>query len=307
MFFLKKKIRITIIISLLFFCSLFQFSIVKCQQDTAIKRNRLLLVSGSTIAAYSGTMFILNQLWYSKYSHSSFHFFNDSQEWLQMDKVGHSFSAYYLNNIITNEFLWTGMKRNRSVLWGSGIAFAAMTGIEVFDGFSSKWGASWTDLAANLSGCLLYSGQELIWKKQIARMKFSYHNTLWPKYRPDALGENKFQSIIKDYNGQTYWLSCNLRSISGIKKIPAWLNLAFGYSAEAMCGANNNDNVTFETFPPIQNRFRQYYFSLDADLTMIKTKSKVLKGIFKAFNCIKIPFPTLQFEKQKLSFKPFYF
>lgn len=301
-----KKLHLTIVIYLLFSCTFFQFSLAQSKQDSTFNKKKFLLVSGSNLVVYSGTMLMLNQLWYSKYAHSSFHFFDDSKEWLQMDKAGHGFSSYYLSSIFINEFSWSGMKRNNSVLWGSGIAFAAMTSIEVFDGFSSKWGASWTDAAANLGGCVLYSGQELLWKKQIARIKFSYHSTQWPKYRPDALGENELQSILKDYNGQTYWLSLNLHSISGIKQIPAWLNIAFGYSGEAMCGANNNDNVT-GNYPPAPNRFRQYYFSLDADLSSIKTKSKILKSVFRAINCIKIPFPALQFENQKFALKPMYF
>jgi len=302
-----KKRHLTIVIYLLFSCTFFQSSIAQNQKDSVLNKKKLLLVSGSNIVVYSGTMLILNQQWYSKYAHSSFHFFDDSKEWLQMDKAGHAFSSYYLGSIFINEFSWSGMKRTNSVLWGSGIAFAAMASIEVFDGFSSKWGASWTDAAANLGGCVLYSGQELAWKKQKVRMKFSYHTTKWPKYRPDELGENNLQNILKDYNGQTYWLSFNLRSISGINKIPIWLNFAFGYSGEAMCGANNNDNITINTYPPAPNRFRQYYFSLDADLTLIKTKSKVLKSVFKAINCIKIPFPTIQFENQKFTFKSIYF
>ena len=36
----------------------------------------------------------LNAEWYAKYPRSGFHFFNDYAEWLQVDKVGHAFSAY---------------------------------------------------------------------------------------------------------------------------------------------------------------------------------------------------------------------
>ncbi|HVZ98292.1 MAG TPA: hypothetical protein VG847_15520, partial [Chitinophagaceae bacterium] len=31
----------------------------------------------------------LQYLWYKKFPHSRFHFFNDNNEWLNMDKIGH--------------------------------------------------------------------------------------------------------------------------------------------------------------------------------------------------------------------------
>ena len=299
-----KNIFIIILFTISFLC---KFSLAQSQKDTVLNKNKLLAFSAVTFVSYTGTMVGLNQLWYKNYAHSDFHFFDDSEEWLQMDKFGHTFSSYYLSNILSKGFTWSGMKRNNSVILGSGVAFLAMTSIEVFDGFSTKWGASWTDGAANLGGGILYAGQELLWKKQIVRLKFSFHQTGWAKYRTDALGENFPQQILKDYNGQTYWLSGNIHSLTGIEKMPKWLNIAVGYSGEVMLGGNNNDDVNKEFNISLPDRYRQYYFSLDADLSKIKVKSRFLKSIFKAVNCIKIPFPALVLEKQKLGFKPLYF
>jgi hypothetical protein len=199
------------------------------------------------------------------------------------------------------------VKRNKAVLLGTGASSIAMSSIEVFDGFSSKWGASMTDLTANVCGGLLFAGQELVLNKQIFRLKYSYHQTEWPKYRPDALGENDFQRVIKDYNGQTYWLSGNIRSLTGSKNIPSWLNFAIGYSGEAMCGGIDNSEANWGGVPVTTERYRQYYFSLDADLTQIKVKSKFMKTLFRAVNCIKIPFPALVLEKNRFSVNPLYF
>jgi len=52
-----------------------------------------------TEAAIAGTTWLgLNQWWYAKYKRSSFHTINDNNEWLQMDKLGHTFSAYQMVN-----------------------------------------------------------------------------------------------------------------------------------------------------------------------------------------------------------------
>ena len=278
------------------------------QSDTLLNKKKLYWFSGISVVTYSGTMLLLNQAWYKNYSHSNFHFFDDSGEWLQMDKFGHSFSSYYLSSIITNGFRWSNLSHNKSVIIGSSIAFLTMSGIEIFDGFSSKWGASLTDVTTNLGGSILYAGQELAFKKQICRLKFSYHPTGWANYRPDALGSNNFESIIKDYNGQTYWLSCNLKDLTGVKKMPAWLNIAFGYSGEAMIeGIDHSKDQEFLPSNFTYTRYRQYYFSLDADLTKIKTKSKILKTIFKAVNFCKVPFPAIVLENKHFGVKGVYF
>ena len=112
--------------------------VATCQNDTLFNKKRLYVFSGITATTYTGSMFMLNQLWYKQYSHSSFHFFDDSKEWLQMDKFGHSYSAYYLTSVIINGFDWSRLKHGKSVFLGSSIAFLAMSGIEVFDGYSSK-------------------------------------------------------------------------------------------------------------------------------------------------------------------------
>ena len=52
---------------------------------------------------------------------------------------------------------------------------------------------------------------------------------------------------------------------------------------------------------------RELLFSLDLDLTKLKVKSKLLKGLFEAFNTLKVPFPTLIYANGKLNARPIYF
>jgi hypothetical protein len=40
--------------------------------------------------------------------------------------------------------------------------------------------------------------------------------------------------MLKDYNGQTYWLSVNLHIPSPKAQKTQWLNLAIGYGADGM-------------------------------------------------------------------------
>ena len=101
------------------------------------------------------------------------------------------------------------------------------------------------------------------------------------------------EEILKDYNGQTYWLSANVHSFFKESKIPRWLNVAIGYGADGMLTARSEP---FDTPLNVSERSRQLYLSLDVDLTKIKTNSHVLKTLFDVLNVIKVPFPTLELD-----------
>ena len=248
----------------------------------------------------------LNQLWYADYPKSSFHTINDNAEWLQMDKVGHVFSSYYLGSFGANALKWSGSSRKSQLLYGATLGFFFLTSVEVLDGYSSQWGFSYGDLAANAGGTFLYVSQELLWKEQRIVPKFSFHTTVYPSARPDVLGSSLSEQVFKDYNGQTYWLSGNLNSFFKGSKIPNWLNFAVGYGAEGMI--TGSDDVVNAVFFPEKERTRQFYLSFDADLTKIKTKSPLLKTVFSLFNTIKIPAPTIEISSSRgIKFHYLYF
>src|SRR5579872_376465 len=48
----------------------------------------------------------LNYLWYKKFPHSRFHYFNDNNEWLNVDKVGHATTAYNKADIQSDVLRW---------------------------------------------------------------------------------------------------------------------------------------------------------------------------------------------------------
>ncbi len=244
--------------------------------------------------------------WYKDYPQSRFHFFNDNNEWMQMDKIGHATTSFYVSRIGYESYRWAGVDENKSVWFGGLFGFAYLLNIEILDGFSKGWGFSVGDFLSNTSGCVLFMGQQWIWKEQRFVLKYSYHHTKYSALRPDLLGSNLLQNTFKDYNGQSYWLSGNIHSfLPARSRFPRWLNVAFGYGAEGMTGANQNTvNREIQDF----TRYRKFYLSLDVDLTRIKTRSKTLRSVFVLLNFIKIPFPALEYNTLgKFRFHPVYF
>lgn len=270
-----------------------------------ISASRLLLVAGIHAGLWTGSYIALDKTWYAQYPRSSFHFFNDNDEWEQMDKFGHMWTAYNVGRVSGEMWAWTGLSRKRSVVYGGLSAIAYQSIIEIQDGFSSEWGFSWGDMTANVIGAAAYVSQELGWHDQRIQIKLSY----WPYDYPAGLtdrrnqlfGKSLAERMLKDYNSQTYWISFNLKSFFPRSNLPAWLNASLGYSADGMLGGVQNTwtdkqgNYFNRTDIP---RVRRYFIAPDIDLTKIRTKSKILKTIFFTFNILKIPAPAIELNSK---------
>jgi hypothetical protein len=272
-------------------------------------KSRLKLIGYTIAITYPVSMAWLYTQWYQDYPQSSFHFFNDNGEWLQVDKVAHMWNTYNISKPLMKLFYWAGVDQKKSALYGAGIAYVFQTTIEIFDGFSSEWGFSYGDAIANTLGAGALVSQQLIWDQQRIVLKYSFHQTEYADYRPDVLGSNVMEGILKDYNGLTCWMSINPYSF--MKKdcaFPKWLSLGLGYGAEGMTGGFENPTEVDGQPIPQSERYRQYYLAIDFDLARIKTRSKFWGGLFKLINIIHLPAPTIEFNQGRATkFHALYF
>lgn len=293
----SNKHRAIVCISLIIF--LLSFHPSHAQQDTAVNKKRLtgLIIGGAT--AYTAGMVGLYHLWYKDYPRSAFHFTNDNDEWMGLDKLGHVTTSYWIGRISYHALRWAGVREKQATWYGGTAGLFFLTTVEIFDGFSEEWGASAGDIAANIAGAALFISQQLTWQEQRILIKFSYHPTDYADYRPDVLGSTPIERIIKDYNGQTYWLSVNVNYfLRPESRFPKWLNIAAGYSAKGMLGGSENLPEYEDDALPDFKRTPQFFLTLDADLTRIPTRSKFLKGLFTVLGFIKIPFPTIEYNPE---------
>ena len=265
--------------------------------DARVRRN-VKIVLGTEAGLYAVSMTGLYFAWYADYPQTSFHFYDDNGEWMLMDKGGHLATSYIVGNYGYQALRGAGLDEKRSTWYGGTLGLAFLTTVEVFDGFSKGWGFSWGDMAANTLGSGLFIGQQLLWHEQRILVKYSFHTTEFPKYRPDLLGENFLQQTIKDYNGITIWGSANIKSLflKEESNFPAWLNVAFGYGATGMTGGFENVLEHDGKPIPYYERKQQFFLSLDIDFTRIPTNNKFLKYTFKVLNIFKLPFPTIEYN-----------
>ncbi|WP_236614020.1 DUF2279 domain-containing protein [Nafulsella turpanensis] len=286
---------------LLFLC-LLSISLQAQQPDSIQDRRMRALLAGGA-AGYTGLLFGLNALWYSEQDQSSFHFFNDNRQWMLVDKSGHAYSSFHLSRIGAEAFQWAGLPRRKAQLYGSLGGWLLMTPVEILDGFSAEYGASWGDVAANSVGSLLYAGQHLVWEEVRIKPKFSFHTTPFAAERPGTLGHTLPTQILKDYNGQTYWLAVDLKKfLPDNSQYPKWLHLAFGYGTTDMVYALPESN-RLRGYEPLQ----QWYLAPDIDLSHLKGKRKWLNGLIFLLEGLHLPAPALEWNRNGIRFHPLYF
>ena len=270
-----------------------------------IKR-RTTIITAANVVSYSAAMVGLYSAWYKDYPKSKFHTFNDVKEWKGMDKIGHAYSAYAESLASIEFWRWTGIDRKKRI-WIGGMSGAAyQTTIEVLDGFSAEWGWSWADIAANFAGSALVVGQEIAWGEQKIQFKWSFHRKNYTdaslNYRSDKLfGKSAAARMLKDYNGQTYWLSTRLKNFAPTSNIPDWLQISLGTGAEGLFGGFENyanDGFYFFDRRDIK-RVRQWYLAPDIDLTRIPTNKKGIKVALRVLNVFKFPMPALEYSNGK--------
>lgn len=285
------------------------------QQDSIQKRvttsdfNKRKIIAITHIGLYGGSMIGLYNAWYKNYPQSPLHSFNDWEEWRQMDKIGHLYSAYTMSRFSMELWKNTGIDRKKRIWLGGLTGAAYQTIIETLDGFSSEWGWSWGDIGANLLGSTSLISQELLWNEQRIQIKTSFHRKVYEEnilnQRSNIIfGKSTAERCLKDYNGQTYWLSANLKSFFPESNIPRWLQISVGTGAEGLFGArenyavDDNRNILFDR--KNINRIRQWYLAPDVDLTKIKTKHKGIKTMLFILSALKFPTPALELSNGKL-------
>ncbi len=266
--------------------------------DPNNKRKNTLLISKGV--AYTATLIGLNSLWYKDYPRSNFHFINDNGEWLQMDKMGHMTSSYYMGVAGIEAYRWAGMSEKQAIWYGGLSGSFFLTAVEILDGFSAEWGASSGDLLANTLGSALCVSQEIYWNEQKIQLKYSYSKSFLTKKNPEQLGENLLQNMLKDYNGQKYWASFNIKSLLQLENnFPPWLSLSVGYSGYGMRTPYQ------EKGDP--ERHREYFLAFDIDLNRVQTKSKLVNSVLHTFGFVKFPMPTLAYSNGKVFIHPLFF
>ena len=253
--------------------------------------------------------------WYNQFDQEAFHTFDDWNEWRNVDKAGHVYSAYFQAQLINDAALWAGYSEEKALVISSLASLWGQLNIEIMDGFSSEWGFSAGDVAGNLLGTGLFYAQQKIWKEQRIKVKMSFWPVSYPVQTLDSesgLAQSSLQGrseelygtglerFLKDYNGQTIWLSANPSMFFPDTKLPKWLSVAVGYSAHNLFGGFENswelDDERFVLDQDLFPRSSQFILALDYDLRKVKHSTAFGTALFKLLDIFKFPAPAVSYD-----------
>jgi hypothetical protein len=251
------------------------------QADTARGPDpaKLAIVAGGTAAVMAGIHIYQTNGWW-KDNRRTFHFREDYQYALHVDKIGHFYGANLLTILLNHAFLWAEEEEPASLYLGAGLATVFQTFVEIEDGFST-WGFDRVDFAADVAGAWYPVLQYHVPPLRDFNLKFSYI----PSENINAPGAFPGQKhlMMDDYEGQTFWLSVNVNGVLPRSLEPYWpdfLALAVGYGARDI----------LEPSP-----YSVVFIAVDYDMTKIIPRSSgFLRALGDALNAIHWPAPAVR-------------
>ena len=249
-----------------------------------IEPAKLFGVASLTLIAYGAAYgFVFEKGWWDDNGGRGFHFENDFEYALNLDKFGHFAAGVVLGEFFYEGYHWAGASEFQSYLFAGLSALATHIAIDVKDGFAPSWGFSIFDVLSGGLGGFLPMAERYVPVFKYIDLKWSY----W--INSNAYYDQEHQAsggvFTDDYVNQTFWLSVKpyrLLPESARRYYPSWLAFAIGLSID--------DKVfTGEPHPR-----REVYLALDYDLEAFRPQSRFARFAIKMLNYFKLPAPTIQ-------------
>jgi len=268
-------------------------------KKTSIKPLETAIVGSAVAATVIGLHINQSNAWWSG-QRRSFHFVEDWQSALQVDKLGHTFGSYIMSYAFSESLIASGFSWDDATIYGASLGLLYQTYVETEDGFARDWGFSPTDWYADAFGAMFFVAQHYIPFLQNITPKWQFVPSEWTG-KPII---NRPRTFIDDYNSSTFWWSFDVYNMlpkESKKYWPPWLSVAVGYGGDAI------DAVVDPTQPPDQLGLRRYIVGLDLNLVRLLPEGPSFWNWFRqTLNCIKLPMPSVEFSKTGTRFYMFY-
>jgi Predicted periplasmic lipoprotein (DUF2279) len=143
------------------------------------------------------------------------------------DKLGHAFTTYAGTRILARVFEGLGNAPEHSLRLAGWTSLSVLTGVEVLDGFSSRWRFSYEDAVSNVAGVAI----ALLLERHPSIDALLDFRLLYRRSDDDRLRGKT--SPTGDYSGQTYLLAFKADGVPPLRDVPLvrYLELLVGYGA----------------------------------------------------------------------------
>ncbi len=158
------------------------------------------------------------------------------------DKLGHYMFTYAGARLLTWGLESLGHSREKAIWLGAATAFAALSGVEVIDGFAKKWSFGPEDFLMNSAGAA--AAVLLETNPKLDRM-FDFRIHYRPSVRQD--GTRRGWEPISDYAGQTYYFVTKAEGFESLDRLPGirYLELSLGYGARGFEDGGDRSRFTY--------------------------------------------------------------
>lgn len=237
-------------------------------------------VASLTLIAYGAAYWLVFEKGWWDDERSHFHFENDFDYALNLDKFGHFAAGVMLGESFYEGYRWAGATEFQSYLFAGLSAMMTHVAIDVKDGYSPEWGFSIFDVLSGTLGGFLPMAERYIPVFKYVDLKWSYWINTRAYYDQSETGV-----FTDDYVNQTFWASFKpyrLLPAAARQYYPSWLAIAAGLSI---------DEKVFTKEPHPR---REVYIALDYDLEAFRPQSRMARTIVKYLNYFKLPAPTIQ-------------
>lgn len=245
------------------------------------KINYPVLAAIGTAVLGTGTIihFYQKKAWWSD-QRTSFHFQNDWDYALWIDKIGHIYGGMLIQHGLSSAFEAANLSSEKSAWYGAAGALAFQTFIEIEDGFGPQWGFSPGDFIGDVIGSAYPVFQYYFPSLKNYMLKASY----WPKdfNKTNPISGQK-HIIIDDYHGQKFWLSARMKNIlpdAAARYWPDFLMLAVGMGVKNLDGSGGGQ--------------RDFYLALDLDAESIPLYGSFWQFIKNTLNFFHFPMPGIR-------------
>lgn len=274
--------------------SLYDYRSEEPGSDSAQKISKLRLASVgalTTVSFAASYVLVFQKGWWSD-GGSDFHFENDYDYAMNLDKGGHFFAGVLLSEMFYEGYHWAGLTEFQSYFWAGVSAGMTHVGIDVKDGFSPEYGYSVFDVMSGTIGGFWPMAERYVPAFKYFDYKWSYWINSQAYYDQSQTGV-----FTDDYVNQTHWLSFKVDRMlprAAADYWPDWLAVAVGLGIDD--GVFVRDSLEFAEGRPASDGGRyEIYVGPDWDLEgLFKPKDRWARRTVTMFNYIKFPMPTLQ-------------
>ena len=239
-------------------------------------------VASLTLIAYGAAYWLVfDKGWWDEQG-NHFHFENDFDYALNLDKFGHFAAGVALGEGFYEGYRWAGVSEFQSYLFAGLSAMMTHIAIDVKDGYSPRWGFSVFDVMSGTLGGFLPMAERYVPLFKYVDLKWSYWINTKAYYRQSHTGV-----FTDDYCNQTFWASFKpyrMLPAGARKYYPSWLAIAAGLSID--------EGVFIKDYEGTPHR--EVYIALDYDLEAFRPQSRLARTLIKWLNYFKLPAPAVQ-------------